>query len=92
MEPLDGKKSKAIYDAEEKLLAVLAGQLEDPGFVKAGEDAHQLMMEQGEALRKVNKGKGKSKNMRGEYDSLGCGLTHGHGTTEPINLRAEDKH
>lgn len=92
VDPWDGKKSKAIYDNKGKLLAVLAGQPEDPGYVKAAEEAHLLMMEQGEALRRVNNGKGKSKNRRGEYDSLGCGLTHGHGTREPVNLKVQENH
>jgi hypothetical protein len=89
--PWDGKKSKAIYDSKGKLLAVLAGQVEDPGYVRATEEAHAALMKQGEAYRKADKGKGKGQNRRGDFDVLPCGMTHGNGTTRPINLKVKPK-
>jgi hypothetical protein len=91
VEPWDGKKSKAIYDCQGRMLAVLAGQVEHPGYLKATDDAHAVLMEQGKALEEADEGKGKEKNRRGSYRFLGCGLTHGNGTTKPKNFKVKPR-
>lgn len=86
MVPWDGKKAKAIYDSKGRLLTVLAGQPQDQTYVEATKEAHRALMKQGEAYRQIDKGRSTWKNRRGGYDLLGCGMTHGNGTTKPINL------
>jgi len=89
--PWDSKKSMAIYDSKGKLLVVLAGQPEDHGYVLAAAEVHSLLMELGEEYRKLDKGKGKGQNRRGDFDCINFGLTHGNGTTEPVNLKVKPK-
>ena len=89
--PWDGQKSKMIHDCKGKLLAVLAGRPAGEDYLKAAEEVHKLLMEQGEAYHKLEKGKGKDQNRRGDFVAMNFGLTHGNGTTEPVNLSVKSK-
>jgi hypothetical protein len=89
--PWDGKKAKAIYDSKGRLVTVLAGQPQDQTYVEATKEGHRVLMKQGEAYREIDEGRSKGGNRRGDYDLLGCGMTHGNGTTKPINLSVKEK-
>ncbi|KAH7918686.1 hypothetical protein BV22DRAFT_993901, partial [Leucogyrophana mollusca] len=73
-----------IVDAEDRILAVLAGRPDDPTWDDVVEDATKALHEAGLAAKIPVK---KRRHRRGEYPALAAGVSYGGGQTVPRNLK-----
>lgn len=75
---------RPILDSEGRIFAALAGRPEDPTYLKACEEASELML----AARDKNMfERDELHHKRGDFPAVNVGIIHGNGTKQPTNLR-----
>ncbi|PPQ84824.1 hypothetical protein CVT26_012064 [Gymnopilus dilepis] len=79
----DPKIPRPIVDAQERVVAAFCGHMSDPKYLEACEEAYRLFTSIGEdpGLREEA-----FNNRRGFFPVINIGITHGKGTTHPVNL------
>jgi hypothetical protein len=74
---------RPIYDIHRRIIACLAGQPQDFSYAVAVKTVHQFITAQGEAAQFKQS---ELQHDRGHFPVINVGVTHGNGTTMPINL------
>jgi hypothetical protein len=72
-----------IVDRDGRLIAILGGRPEDENWQKVQDEAQEHLQEACDRL-KTKKG---CTHRRGEFATLSCGVSHGGGQTQPMNIQ-----
>lgn len=72
-----------LLDKEGRIFLVLAGRPDDPSYLAAADDAHDLLAREG---RTANFRPDTTSHRRGDFPVLNVGVTHGMGTGRPVYL------
>jgi hypothetical protein len=75
-----------IVDAKDRVVAVCAGQPNDPEYGKCCDQFSKLLAAEGKgaALGEV-----KNSHKRGAFPAINVGIYHGQGTKKPVNLNCK---
>lgn len=75
---------RPLIDSDGRAFAVLAGQPNDPTYAEDCERAYDAITGEGNAANFQRK---EGRGRRGDFAGVTVGVSHGKGTTEPVNLQ-----
>lgn len=81
----DPRTPRPLTESRGKIGAVLAGRPNDPTYLDDCNAAYNAIQSEGTSAHFHLQEP--PKNRRGKYVSLSVGVSHGQGTTEPVNLK-----
>ncbi|PPQ96514.1 hypothetical protein CVT26_010430, partial [Gymnopilus dilepis] len=77
------KIPRPVVDAQERVVAAFCGRMSDPRYLDSCKEVYELFTSVGEDPGLQEEA---SKNRRGFFPVINIGITHGKGTTRPVNL------